>query len=131
LPDWAPIFISMLIDIVNETNGEVIDCPEIIEASRKYRESQDAITQFIIDTTEPCVIEKGDKSALTEMSINARFKQWYTEEMGGAVKKVPKKRELIESIKLRYGEPDNKTKKWYTFKFIEVPDDNLENEIMG
>lgn len=131
LPDWAPIFISMLIDIVNETNGEVIDCQEIIEASRKYRESQDAITQFIIDTTEPCVIEKGDKSALTEMSINARFKQWYTEEMGGAVKKVPKKRELIETIKLRYGEPDNKTKKWYTFKFIEVPDDNLENEIMG
>ena len=39
----------MLIKRACETEGEVIDCPEVISASNKYRQSQDAISGFIID----------------------------------------------------------------------------------
>jgi P4 family phage/plasmid primase-like protien len=45
----APIFASMLVKRAFETDGIVIDCDTVLEASNKYRKGQDHIAAFITE----------------------------------------------------------------------------------
>ena len=119
---WAPVFISMLIKRACETEGEVIDCPEVISASNKYRQSQDAISGFIIDK-----IMKIDNNAygVNQTSLNNSFKEWFQTNYGG--RKTPKLSELIEMMVKRFGNKNAKTNKWHNIKIKE--EDNDEGDI--
>jgi P4 family phage/plasmid primase-like protien len=118
LPRWAPMFISMLVKIACETEGEVIDCPEVIEASNKYRQSQDAISGFIIDK----IIKVENTYGVNQTSLNNSFKEWYQANNGNG--KTPKLSELVEIIIKKFGNPHTKTNKWYNIKIKEDNDDD-------
>jgi phage/plasmid-associated DNA primase len=96
LPNWAPIFISMLIKRACETNGEVKDCMEVVAASNKYRQSQDCITGFIADK----IIISENGSIDSKISLNAEFKKWFEIHYGN--RKSPKLAELIEIIQKQF-----------------------------
>ena len=92
LPMWAPIFISMLIKRACETDGEVTDCKQVVAASNKYRQSQDAISAFITDKLTKTTNDYG----VSQTSLNNVFKEWYQMNYGN--RKPPKLTELIEVI---------------------------------
>ena len=96
LPNWATVFISMLIKRVCETEGEVKDCEEVVAASNKYRQSQDCITGFIADK-----IITNDKGSIdSKISLNAEFKKWFEVNFGN--RKAPKLAELVEIIQKQF-----------------------------
>jgi len=95
LPTYAPVFISMLVKRVCETEGEVIDCDEVIAASNKYRHSQDVVSGFINEK-----LVKEDGPGITRANLNSVFKEWFHANSGG--QKAPSMTELIESIEKRF-----------------------------
>jgi P4 family phage/plasmid primase-like protien len=115
---WAPVFISILIKRACETEGEVIDCEEVISASNKYRQSQDAISGFIMDK-----IVKFDNNTygVNQTSLNNAFKEWFQINHGG--KKVPKLSELMDTMIKKFGNKNSKTNKWHNIKIKEDCDD--------
>lgn len=103
LPKWAPVFASMLVKRAFETEGEVIDCPEVIEASRKYRQNQDHLTGFINEK----VVRMPGKS-IGKQSLHAEFKEWFQSTHGN--RKMPKLTELDEIMTKKYGLRNSKGK---------------------
>jgi P4 family phage/plasmid primase-like protien len=120
LPNFAPVFISMLIQIACETNGIVKDCQEVVAASNKYRQSQDCITGFIIDR-----IVKDANGSIGKKILNDVFKEWFQMNYGN--RKAPKLIELEEIMIKKFGNRNMKTNKWHGIKIKEDEiDDTLE-----
>ncbi|MAO82826.1 MAG: hypothetical protein CMH50_02945, partial [Myxococcales bacterium] len=116
---WAPIFVSRLIEIVFERGGVVDDCDIVMAASDKYREGQDYLTQFVNEKIEAAEGKKVKKTELTEV-----FRTWYVEQFGGG-KGKPKAREIYEFMDKKYG----KFKKgWHNIKIIYDDDDDEDEE---
>jgi hypothetical protein len=125
LPKWAPIFVSMLVKRACETEGEVKDCPEVIAASVKYRQSQDCIAGFI---TEKIVVDAN--GSFGKKMLNDVFKEWFTMHFGN--RKPPKLSEIEEAVNNRFqhNKKDLKTNKWKGLKIItEEPQTDELDEI--
>jgi P4 family phage/plasmid primase-like protien len=122
LPRWAPVFISMLVKIACETDGEVIDCPEVIDATNKYRQSQDAISSFIMEK----LVSAENPHGMNQTVLNNVFKEWFAANYGG--RKVPSG--LIDAIIKKFGHKNPKTNKWFNIKIVEdIDDDDLMGEL--
>ena len=122
LPMWAPIFISMLIKRACETEGEVHDCPEVVAASNKYRQSQDCITGFISDK-----IIKDTNGAIGKKVLNDVFKEWVQMHYGNRKIKLL---DLEEVMNKKFGHKNPKTNKWHGIKIKEDEDNtNILDEL--
>ena len=95
LPKWAPIFASMLINKAFETNGEVIDCPEVVEASKKYRQNQDLINGFINEK-----IVRSEGSTVSKQGLHNEFRSWFQSTYGN--RKMPKLTVLDEAMNKKF-----------------------------
>lgn len=113
LPSWCPVFMSMLIKRACETDGEVKDCPEVVAASDKYRQSQDAISGFILDK----IVKTENVYGIGQQVLNNAFKEWYQMHYGN--RKAPKLSELLETMVKKFGSQNPKTKKWHNIKIRE------------
>ena len=105
LPKWAPVFVSMLVKRAFETEGEVIDCAEVVAASGKYRQSQDCISGFIIEK-----IIKAPGKTVGKQSLNVVFKEWF--QLNNGNRKPPKLSELEEAMSKKFGNRNLATNKW-------------------
>ena len=110
LPKWASVFISMLVKKACETEGEVKDCPEVVAASNRYRQSQDCITGFISDK-----IIKDVNGSIGKRELNDQFKEWFQMNLGN--RKSPKLSEIEEIMVKKFGNRNYKTNKWHGIKF--------------
>ena len=88
--------ISMLVKRAYETDGEVIDCHEVVAASGKYRQSQDCITGFINEK-----VVKIQGKTIGKQSLNVVFKEWFQNNFGN--RKPPKLSELEEIMNKKFG----------------------------
>ena len=124
LSSWAPLFIGMLVDIAIRTNGEVLDCPQVVEASNKYRESQDCLSKYI----NSC-IKKEIGKYVKKTELNNNFKIWYTENIGTG--RIPKLQDLEELMVKKFGPLNTKTNKWsnITIATFDDEDDDESAEI--
>jgi len=113
LPIWAPVFFGMLVHRAFETEGEVIDCEEVIHASNKYRQSQDAISGFILDK----IVLEENKQGVSGKVLNDVFKEWFSMNYGS--RKPPKMSELTDAIDMKFGNKNPKTRKWHNIKIRE------------
>jgi P4 family phage/plasmid primase-like protien len=93
---WAPIFMSMLIDISYKLQGNVKECKMVMSSSNKYRQGQDYLAEFAKDKIK---VKSGDKINKTELL--EIFKQWYSTNYGRG--NIPKGREVTEYMEKRYG----------------------------
>jgi P4 family phage/plasmid primase-like protien len=118
LPKWAPVFIAMLVLRACNTDGEVIDCPQVVAATNKYRQSQDAISGFIIEK----IVKIDNPYGVNQTSLNNAFKEWF--QMNYGSRKTPKLSELIEIMVKKFGNKNAKTNKWTNIKIKE--DDGME-----
>jgi len=105
LPKWAPVFVSMLVKRAFETEGEVIDCAEVVAASGKYRQSQDCISGFINEK-----IVKVPGKTVGKQSLNVVFKEWF--QLNNGNRKPPKLSELEEAMSKKFGNRNLATNKW-------------------
>jgi P4 family phage/plasmid primase-like protien len=119
LPKWAPVFISMLVKRAYETEGEVIDCNEVVAASGKYRQSQDCITGFINEK-----IIKLEGATVGKQSLNTVFKDWFQVNYGN--RKPPKLSELEEIMNKKFGNRNATTNKWINIK---IKQDEEQNDL--
>jgi P4 family phage/plasmid primase-like protien len=122
LPKWAPVFISMLVKRAYETDGEVIDCPEVVSASGKYRQSQDCITGFINEK-----VVKTTGKTIGKQSLNVVFKEWFQNNFGN--RKPPKLSELEEIMNKKFGNRNLATNKWNNVMLKEDEEMDAMDEI--
>ena len=107
---WAPIFISMLVDIGYKTSGRVIDCKQVLAVSDKYRESQDYLAEFAkerIQRTE-------EKRFIKKTEIIEEFKNWYVVNYGRT--SLPNGREITDYMDKMYGKCNKG--KWMNVQII-------------
>jgi P4 family phage/plasmid primase-like protien len=115
--EWVPIFTSMLVNRLFETNGLVKDCPEVMAASQKYKAQQDYFTGFMKER-----IVKLEGGRIRKTDVLHEFQEWYSELYGG---KVPSGKELYEFLEKSLGKP-NPTgwKGWNLYHSYDLVDDN-------
>lgn len=56
LERWKEVFMSMLIDVAKDKQGDVDDCDAVLQASRNYRKEQDSLMEY----TKERLIKKDD-----------------------------------------------------------------------
>jgi P4 family phage/plasmid primase-like protien len=114
--EWAPIFMSMLVEMAYEKQGNVKDCDMVMASSNQYREGQDYLTEFVKDNVVRKQGEKIKKSELTQT-----FKEWYVENYG---RNVPKIKELHDYMEKRFGRYRNG---WHNVAILYDNEENAED----
>lgn len=123
LPDWAPVFAGMLVKRAFETNGIVKDCKVVMDASNKYRERQDHINAFI---SERIITTENSNDRITKKDLVKEFKLWFSDEQGGADKKMPKGQEINEVMNKRFGFCG--VNGWKKVQFVCLDDEEAEED---
>jgi hypothetical protein len=117
--EWRPVFASMLVDIVFETNGVVKDCPTVLSASNEYRERQDYLAEFCKDKITRQFGANVRKSQLTE-----EFKLWYNINFGT---KNPSTKDLFDYMDKNYGK--QKSGIWYGIRIKPRDCEDFEDDV--
>ena len=110
---WAPVLMSMLVDLAFETEGRVKDAAVVMAVSDKYREGQDYLTEFAKDK----IIRKRD-GKIKKTEILEEFKNWYIMHYGR--NNLPNGKEITDYMDKNYGKCNKG--KWFN---VEI---NYENE---
>uniref|UniRef100_A0A6C0EQ65 SF3 helicase domain-containing protein n=1 Tax=viral metagenome TaxID=1070528 RepID=A0A6C0EQ65_9ZZZZ len=119
LPLLAPTFASMLVKRAFETDGIVVDCETVINASNKYRRGQDHIAAFISEK----IIKTGNKNdKIGKNGLYTEFKIWFQQEQGA--RKVPKGQELYDFMDKKFG--IHTSKGWLGLQFNQPEEENDE-----
>ena len=93
--EWAPVFMSMLVERAYNEKGIVKDCDIVMANSDKHREGQDYFAGFVRDK-----IRKKEGAILSKTNLMQEFKDWYGQNYG---KNIPKGREITELMNQRFG----------------------------
>ena len=94
--EWAPVFISYLVKLAYELQGEVRDCKMVMASSDKYRNNQDYLADFAKDKLR---VKEGDK--IKKTVLLEEFRNWYIANHGRT--KIPKGKEVHEYMDKKYG----------------------------
>lgn len=103
-PEWKEIFMALLADIVLKTQGNVTDCEMVMESSKKYREREDHIAEFIRDKI---VMDVNGK--ITKTEATNEFNIWYSGTYG---KGAPSTKEVHEYLDKKLGKFQTKHGAW-------------------
>lgn len=76
-PIWREVFMSMLVDMVMESQGIVVACKMVDDASTNYREREDVIALFF---REKIIVMPDEK--LIKPDVTNAFNQWYSDTYG-------------------------------------------------
>ena len=109
LPKWAPIFMSMLVNLAYESQGLVQSCDLVTASSNKYRQGQDHIAAFV---NEMVAVKEGKK--IGKQALCQQFKLWFLDSYGS--RKAPKGIELCEYMDLRFGK--SKKSEWRNVEIL-------------
>lgn len=93
--EWAPIFMSILVNKTYQTLGLVKDCNSVMANSDKHREGQDFFAGFAKDK-----LKKKEGDCVKKTELYEEFKKWYIQNYG---KDIPKGKELNEFMDKRFG----------------------------
>lgn len=73
LDEWAPVFMSRLVDIAFKRRGHITPSRQITAASNAYRYSQDLAKRFI----DECIVETDDTTKrLSKNSVSSAYTEW-------------------------------------------------------
>lgn len=113
--DWAPIFISMLVNLAFETQGHVKDCKSVLSESDKYREGQDYLAEFAKDR-----IQRKNDAKIKKTEILEEFRSWYSTHYGR--NNIPNGREITDYMDKRFGKCNKG--KWHNVALVYDDDDD-------
>jgi P4 family phage/plasmid primase-like protien len=115
---WKVGMMALLVDKVNKTKGNVIDCNMVTSKSNQYREAFDYLSEFVKER-----IIKDQTGSIKKQALYNDFKIWYTNEHG---RYVPKGKELYEYMEKKYGK--YKPIGWKGISIIPDEDEDVECE---
>ena len=127
---WAPVLLSMLVDVAYRTQGFVNDVAPVVSATEKYRASQDVLTQFYSVTFVPS--KPNNPYGIKLKELHSLFDEWIQNHDNGA--KRPSKAELKLFVEKKTGQKYSDRTGW---KMISVSDDQTperdhpENDLMS
>ena len=113
---WAPVFMSMLVNIAFEKNGVVDDCDIVLSKTKEYRQSQDYLSEFIRDR-----VVKDSDGRIRKTELNNEFSIWYASNHGG---KTPSPRDLHEHMNKEFGRIKNQVWKGIRIRYESNEDDD-------
>jgi len=119
--EWAPVFAHLLVQRAFETNGIVKDCSIVLEASNKYRQSQD----YMLNFANECLKTSTDPKRIVKKSeVKDHFKLWY---QGNYSKhKIPTVNELVDFMNKKYGKSKGKGMNIYWSNVYIVYNDDID-----
>lgn len=97
---WKFTFMAMLVQKAFLTDGKVEECDVVVQASKRYQESQDFIAEFIRDK-----IVQDPKSILRKSELNTQFSTWYRETYGH---NVPSPKDVHVYMDKKFGKCEGK-----------------------
>ena len=118
-PVWRETFLAMLVQLAFENEGRVNDCDTVLEASNKYRESQDHVAQFVGER-----IKKHTGKKVRKEQISEEFKMWFLTNCGKT--KQPSPKSVYEYMDRMYGKNRNGT--WMDVK-LTYPSDHEQTQV--
>ncbi len=124
LHTFAPVFASILVQRAYETDGIVLDCETVLEASKKYRCGQDHIAAFVMEKIK----KTGNlKQVIKKKSLLTEFTEWFKQEHG--TRKMPKGEELYEYMNKKFS-ANASSKGWAGLEFV-VEEEEEEHDIVA
>jgi P4 family phage/plasmid primase-like protien len=112
---WKEVFASMLIKRVMQTKGIVKECKIVRESSDKYKQKQDAFSQFV---AEKIIVEEGGK--ITKSELTTSYRIWHEQNIGT---RAPPGRELFENLDKLHSRKPSETK-WMNIRLKYDNDDD-------
>jgi phage/plasmid-associated DNA primase len=109
---WAPVFLSMLVQIAYETQGKVKDCEAVMKKSQDYRKEQDVFLEFTSSCIQTSPSVSGDKLKIS--IVKDCFKNWYSSNYGNG--KNPPYKQLLDYMGKKYGRTSDG---WNTISLVE------------
>ena len=116
---WKEVFASYLVKLAIETQGMVKPCEAVLERSKEYQSSQDAISEFIHDK-----IRVDDKTMkISKTDLVSEFTTWHAATYG---KGGPTARDLYDYFTKKFGNPKNSS--WYGLRIVYGNDSASDSE---
>ena len=109
---WAPVLLSMLVEVSYEKQGRVIDVEPVLASTEKYRKDQDIIFEFHNATFEPRPSENG--FGIKQRDVSSKFNEWYSKMYIGKTK--PSGKEVHAFLEKKYGKYPTQTG-WLKFSY--------------
>tara|TARA_B100001094_G_scaffold23379_2_gene19813 strand:+ start:1380 stop:4226 length:2847 start_codon:yes stop_codon:yes gene_type:complete len=108
---WAPVLLSMLVDIAFEKQGRVDDVDMVLESTLKYRQDQDIILEFHNAIINPSPSKHGHSVKTRDLTV--KFNDWFTKMYSNTQK--PNGKELTKYFEDKYGKYP--TDGWFNFSY--------------
>ena len=120
---WAPVLLSLLVDIAYRTQGKVTDVEIVTSATASYRQDQDVYLEYINENLVK--IEKGKGKGIGILEVQSHFREW--------LKKTHPtisvdKKELQKYLNTKFEKPSGSTSKGTTFYFKSLYDEEETQE---
>ena len=116
---WAPLLMSMLVNIGFETQGNVKDCSIVMAGSDKYREGQDYLTEFAKEK----IIRKHD-GKIKKTELLEEFKNWFIMHYGR--NNLPNGKEITDYMNKKYGKCNRG--KWFNVEINYEEESDIEDD---
>ena len=98
---WAPVLLSILVDIAYKTQGKVKDVKPVISATEEYRQEQDVMLEFhneyFVATPNPSGYTVKDRDMFK------KFTNWWDSVYNNSNRKKPSQKEVRAYFVKRYG----------------------------
>ena len=78
---WKTVFMSMLVNLAIETQGNVVDCPIVLAKSQEYRQDQDNLAEYVKTS-----FKKETGGRIRWMDVSKHLSAWWTSHKGGTEK---------------------------------------------
>ena len=116
---WAPILMTLLIEIAIKTRGEITTPQIIIDETNSYRNKQDLVSEFMNSRIQ---FKEGDKYTIQKTPLKEEYKLHLD-------RKVEKSEieELEEAMNKKFGEYDTNKKCWKNVIIVYDEDNDDDN----
>lgn len=84
---WKELFAVLLIKIAFNTEGRIQKCAKVMDASMKYKHSQDAVSDFV----NKFVVRDTDDNYVLKLALYEKYCIWYFKNYGASAKPTPMK----------------------------------------
>ena len=117
-PVWRETFLAMLVHRAFQTRGKVTPCKTVNDATQRYKQREDHLSNFLDDRIAKQVGKRVGKSQLNE-----EFKLWFVNNGDG---KLPKLRNLHDLMDTRFGKIRNNY--WNDCKFVDLDTSTIDED---
>jgi P4 family phage/plasmid primase-like protien len=103
---WAPVMLSMLVDIGYKTQGRVTIVNAVKNKSEEYRSEQNIMFEFYNENIDPNPPDDGRKYHLKISDVLERIQDWFSK-INGNRRDMPNRNEIKKFFDLKHGKEKN------------------------